>query len=107
MKKILFALAFVASTPLLAEVHSHKKVTLIHSGDTRGCIFFQLEGVPVADSNLPAGGAWFSVLHSHESSKQIFSMLLSAKAANSMVQVRTDGSSKCDKHAAVTSVIVE
>jgi hypothetical protein len=88
------------------ETHSGKKVSIIHSGDNRGCIFFQLEGVEEADPVYPNGGAWFAVSNTHESSEKIFSMLIASKTGDTTVRVKTSAD-HCDGHALVHNLFME
>lgn len=71
-----------------------KKVKVIHSGDTRGCYFFQLEGVSQAGPEVP-GNAWFAFDYERESAQTAFSILLAAKSSGSTVKVNTNGNTMC------------
>lgn len=101
---VLFSLAF--SISVNAEIHQWKKVSTLHSGDTRNCVFFQLEDVSIADSTVTAGGAWFAVHHDHKSSERIFSMLLAAKASGAKLTVATTGVPSCGGHVEVSNVVM-
>lgn len=105
MKKLL-SLGLLLSTSVCAEVHSAKEVSLLHSGDTRGCYFFSLKDVPLADSDFPAGTKWISVPHTHEASEEIFSMLLAAKLSGSTVRVTTHDSASCNGHVQAVNVVM-
>jgi hypothetical protein len=57
----------------------------------RDCVFFELSGVAQADSGVPTSGAWFAVPRSHYGFKEIYAMLLTAKAMNLPITVGTTG----------------
>lgn len=105
-RRLLFFALLVISFSAFPENHSGKTISKIHSGDTRNCVFFRLNGVSVADTQLPDGGPWFSVLRSHESFNEIFSMLLMARATGLALNVETNGSTNCDGHPAVTWIVI-
>lgn len=86
-----------------ADNHNGKMVSLIHSGDTRDCYFFKLEGVAEADDILP-NNPWFAVPFSKVSSDNIFALLLTAKTSGLPITVMTSGANVCDGHAEVSNV---
>ena len=99
--------AAVLASPLTAWPASdaNKSVTIVQSPDNRECIFFQLEGVSVADPATP-GTAWFSVSQSHAGYKEIVAALMMARATGAPLQnVTTTGSVACG-HAEVSSVAI-
>ncbi len=95
---------FALSMNVNADAHSNKKVSVLHAGDFRGCFFFTLEGVSLAASSHPSGGPWFAVRLTSEPAKNIFSMLLTAKALNKGVNVDANSQSTCGGHAEIVSV---
>lgn len=94
--KILLCLfgLLIAGNTFASTYHGNKIITEIHSGDSRGCFFFRLEGVSEADPAFP-NVRWFAVSFDSVQSKHIFSILLTAQATNRPVNVHTSGGSVC------------
>lgn len=74
--------------------HYDKPVLIVHSPDTRDCVFFQLSGVTVADPVTP-GVPWFALPKTHLGYKEIVSMLLMARVTGKTITVATSGGLAC------------
>lgn len=92
--KTLVALAatMTLTAPANAVDHTAKRVLDLHVDATRPCAFFRLEGVAEADPVTP-GSMWFAVPRAHAGYTELFAMLLTAKAANLPVTIKTNGTS--------------
>jgi len=100
-----FILASMFSAYSLAATdHSDKKVAIIHSGDTRDCYFFKLEGVTEADP-VASNNDWFAVPFDKPSAKNVIGILMAAKASNTAVTAKTTGQLACGGFAEVDSVL--
>ncbi len=102
---VLVAVALM-STPgaSWASEHAWKAVAIVHSPDSRDCVFFQLVGVSEADQVAP-GNPWFAVPKSHLGFKEIFSMLITARVTGQSVYVSTESSLSCG-HPTVRTVLL-
>jgi hypothetical protein len=69
---------------------SGKRVSQIHGGDSRPCIFFTLQEVDLADPVVPTGG-WFALPRSHPGFKETYALLVAAKLTQSPLFVATSG----------------
>ena len=93
-----FILAHIFCQNSFSTTFRGKNVTVIHSGDTRGCFFFQLGGIGEADP-ARVNNPWFAFSFSKPSADAIFSLLLAAYLSNNEVTVPTTGDSICDGYA--------
>ena len=59
--------------------------------DSRDFIFFRLVGVSQADPAVPNAGPWFAVPRTAVGFKEIYALLLAAKAAGWTLTVQTTG----------------
>jgi hypothetical protein len=59
--------------------------------DSRDCVYFELAGVPQADSNVSGGGSWFAIPRSAPGFKEIYALLLTAKTTGMALTVETTG----------------
>jgi len=104
MKRFIVLFFFLMSSLSYAgEVHTNKKVKIIHSGDHRNCFFFQLDGVSEADPVKP-NNPWFAVPFSKVSANNVMSILMAAKASETPIKVSTTGAASCDGLAEVNNV---
>ena len=95
--------AGVYASTALALTHTDKTVEVVHSPDTRECVFFRLTGVTQADPVTP-GVSWFAVPKTHAGYKEIVAILLQARATGAPLQhVATTGAVACG-HAEVSSL---
>ena len=99
---VLLAACFAPAIACSA-VHPNRTVSVVHSPDTRECIFFQLDGVAEADPIAP-GNPWFAVPKTHNGYKEIVATLLMARATGApLQQVTTSGALACG-HSAVLNL---
>lgn len=73
------------------------------------CLYFQLDGVTTADSLAP-GNPWFAIPRAHKGFREIYSMLLMAKATQTPVNVRTTGNlagGECGAYTGVQEVYLQ
>src|SRR5688500_2431456 len=68
-----------------------RQVGRILAPDTRDCVFFELVGVTEADAAVPTGGSWFAMPRGALGFKEIYSLLLLAKATGIPMTVETTG----------------
>jgi hypothetical protein len=95
--------AYLAPTIALSATHTNKTVSVVHSPDSRECIFFQLDGVAEADP-ASAANPWFAVPKTHNGYKEIVAALLLVRATGAPVQqVTTSGALACG-HPAVANL---
>ena len=83
-------LLFAASGPAFAGTWNGYKVGRLLPPDIRDCVFFQLEGVSQADAVAP-GSPWFAVSRNALGFKEIYALLLTAKASEIPLTVETVG----------------
>lgn len=108
MSKVLLSFAMLVGVLLspaaaTAAVHINKEVAVVHSPDTRECVFFQLSGVTEADPSTP-GVPWFAVPKTHVGYKEVFATLMLARATGRPLNhVATSGAVACG-HAAVLNL---
>jgi len=87
--------AYLAPAIAWSAVHLNKTVAVVHSPDSRECIFFQLDGVAEADPITPAN-PWFAVPKTHNGYKEIVAALLMLRATGApLQQVTTGGALAC------------
>lgn len=60
--------------------HTGNEVWVLHSPDSRPCVFFLLNGVAEADPVMP-GNPWFGLPKSHPGYKEILTLLLIARTS--------------------------
>ena len=75
--------------------------------DGRDCVFFELQGVSTADSNVPSGESWIALPRSQTGFKEIYAFLLAAKAMQMPVSVVTTGApapSPCNGFVGLTQI---
>jgi hypothetical protein len=76
-----------------AALHQNKTINQIQA-DSRACAFFNLNGVPEADSVVP-GQAWLAISTSAPNYQTMLSLIMSAKLAGKTVDLTTDGTTSC------------
>jgi len=95
--------AYLAPSVAWSATHANKTVSVVHSPDSRECIFFQLDGVAEADPISP-GNPWFAVPKTHNGYKEIVAALLMLRTTGApLQQVTTSGALACG-HAAVLNL---
>lgn len=99
---IVAATFFLTTNVVVADQHLDKQVGHVMPPDGRGCTFFTLNGVAVADSNYSAT-SWFAVPLSREGYKEVYVLLLSARLSHETVNVVTTGNGACG-HAEISSI---
>lgn len=91
-KKI--AVAFLAlmtiSTSAAAQDYENKRVSFVHGLSGDDCVVFHL-----ADGVVNGQTQWMGIPRSHRSFSELFAILLTAKAGNLPVFVRTSGATVC------------
>lgn len=89
------AACLVPTTTMALVVHVNKMVARIHSGDSRACFFFQLNGVSEADPVVP-GDYWFAIPQSNAGYKDAVAILMLARATGMpLAHVKTTGGLAC------------
>ena len=100
-----FSLSLVGTAAVAAVTHTSKQVGQFLPPDGRACAFFQLQGVAEADPIRP-GNNWFALPTSQNGYKEIMATLLTAKATDKTVTVRTKNQLACG-NAEVQHVILD
>jgi len=81
----------LTSRALAAESQSvPAPVAIVHSPDSRPCLFFTLQGVTTANSVLP-NVSWFAVSQSGTAYKEILAMVLTAQMTGKSLIASTTG----------------
>jgi hypothetical protein len=83
-------LLLVLAQPSYAVAWNGYQVGRILPPDSKDCVAFQLTGVNEADPAVP-GIAWFAVPRSAFGFKEIYALLLTAKASGIPITVETTG----------------
>lgn len=109
VKVLLSIAAIIGAVPAFAYVdHVGKRVIGLQSDADRPCVIFSLEGVPQADPSKP-GVQYFALSKTHPSYNEVFAFLLTAKAANLPVTIRTTGTTltSCSGFATVNIIVLD
>jgi len=90
-----------------AQTLSGKLVGRLMPPDGRDCVFFELQGVGTADPSVPGGESWIAVPRSQTGFKEIYALLLTAKAMQMPITVVTTGApapSPCNGFVGLTQI---
>lgn len=104
---VLLSLAVMWMNSASAYTHSSKLVGTLMPPDGRDCVFFELQGVGIADENVSGGESWIAVPRSQTGFKEIYALLLAAKVAQMPITVVTTGApapSPCNGFVGLTQI---